>query len=248
MKLMASFKLKGFLVVQSVNDIIGTYGPNNTIIDNSHIVVAFATADITSLERISRMTGTVTEFRESFSRPNRMLAVNRGSVSESEHVRPLMTPGDVRQIPYDQQLILINGTKPIRTKKFVYYEREQLKAFVQPPPDQAQHLDVPPRWRDEWVGERPKGERLFHPLAAKLRDELHRSESGPPQEPDAALPSETATDRPAHRTSSQGEAPPSAEAVDVSQANPWLPEAPPVTVVEPPVALTPELQRRRKLL
>jgi type IV secretion system protein VirD4 len=179
MKLMASFKVKGMLVVQSVNDIIGTYGQNNTIIDNSHLVVAFATADVTSLDRISRMTGTVREYRESYSRPDRVFTAGRRTINESETVQPLMTPGDVRELPYDEQLILINGTKPIRTKKFLYYEHEQLKQYVKPPPNQAERLDAPSRWQSEWEHERVKGDRIFHPLAAKLREELNRSNAGP---------------------------------------------------------------------
>jgi type IV secretion system protein VirD4 len=187
MKLMASFKVKGMLVVQSVNDIVGTYGPTNTIIDNSHLVVAFATADVTSLERISRMTGTVREYRESYSRPDRLVTAGRRTISESETVQPLMTPGDVRELPYDEQLILINGTKPIRTKKFAYYEHPQLKRYAQTPPEQHPGaIDAPPRWASEWEHERAKGDRVFHPLAAKLREELHRSDEGPEAEMRAA--------------------------------------------------------------
>jgi type IV secretory pathway TraG/TraD family ATPase VirD4 len=185
MKLMASFKVKGMLVVQSVNDIIGTYGQNNTIIDNSHLVVAFATADVTSLDRISKMTGTVREYRESYSRPDRVFTAGRRTINESETVQPLMTPGDVRELPYDEQLILINGTKPIRTKKFVYYEHHQLKQYVKPPPNQAERIDAPPGWRSEWENDRVKGDRKFHPLAAKLREELNRSDSGPQGEAEA---------------------------------------------------------------
>lgn len=181
MKLMASFRLKGFLVVQSINDIIGTYGVNNTIIDNAHIVVAFATADVTSLERISRMTGMVTEYRESYSRPNRLLGglAGRGSVSESEHVRPLMTPGDVRELPYDEQIILINGTRPMRTKKVVYHQLPQFQKLLEGAREQTDGQSFPPSWKSEWLGERAKGERVFHPLAAKLREELNRSDVGP---------------------------------------------------------------------
>lgn len=39
-----------------------------------------------------------------------------------------MTPGDVRELPSDAQLVLVNGTRPIRTKKLVYHQRPQLAA------------------------------------------------------------------------------------------------------------------------
>ena len=250
MKLMGSFGLKGVLVVQSVNDIISTYGTSNTILDKCHVVTAFATADVTSLDRLSRMTGTVTEYRESFSRPNRLLAVGtRGSISESEQVRPLMTPGDVRELPYDEQLILINGTKPIRTKKLVYHQHPQFAARVIDPPDQAARLDGPPTWESEWADAAPTGGRQFHPLARKLREELKRKDTGPKgphddvaedaaNDGDGGTPDEDFIDEGDEEVDATAEADPPPSPT---------PTAPLPTITPVPV-LTPEVLRRRSLL
>ena len=70
---MAGYGLKALLVVQSFSDIIEQYGVHNTIIDNCHIVVAFAAADTISQSRISQMTGTAIEYREGYSRPQSWL-------------------------------------------------------------------------------------------------------------------------------------------------------------------------------
>ena len=89
---MAGYGIKAHLIVQSFNDIIGQYGVNNTILDNCHILTAFAAADTVTCQRISQMVGTVTEYRESYSewwqKPRRA-----GTVSHSEQVRPLLVAG-----------------------------------------------------------------------------------------------------------------------------------------------------------
>lgn len=245
MKLMASFRLKGFLVVQSVNDIIGTYGPHNTIIDNSHLVVAFATADVTSLERISRMTGTVREYRESYSRPDRLFSGGRRSINESETVQPLLTPGDVRELPSDQQLILINGTKPIRTSKFIYHEHELMASFVRPPPDQAATVDAPPRWKSEWDEERAKGERLPHPLAARLREELKAAEGASARMEDYERAAVSTGDR---SDTHDAAAPPEREPAPRESVGKASSAEPVQQASRASVVLSPELQRRRALL
>jgi type IV secretion system protein VirD4 len=66
---MAGYGIKAHLIVQSFNDIIEQYGVNNTILDNCHILTTFAAADTVTCQRISQMTGTVTEYRESYSQP-----------------------------------------------------------------------------------------------------------------------------------------------------------------------------------
>jgi type IV secretion system protein VirD4 len=262
--------------VQSINDIIGTYGVNNTILDNAHVVVAFATADVTSLERISRMTGMVAEYRESYSRPNRLLGglMERGSVSESEHVRPLMTPGDVRELPYDEQLILINGTRPMRTKKVVYHRLPQFQRLIDEagalPP--AQGVRSP--WQSDWLGESAKGRRIFHPLAAKLREELNRSDAGPENivtiRSPATLPSlfdvapeETSPGQPAHRTNglstqtavlSQAVADANSEpaarssAAAIADSAPAASEEKPEGIAEPAKEVSAVIQRTRRLI
>ena len=43
-------------------------------------------------------------------------------VSRQETARPLLTPGEVMQLPNDDELVLVSGCQPIRAKKARYYE------------------------------------------------------------------------------------------------------------------------------
>ena len=60
---MAGYGLKSFLIAQSLNQIEKAYGPNNAILDNCHVRVAFATNDERTARRISDALGTATELR-----------------------------------------------------------------------------------------------------------------------------------------------------------------------------------------
>jgi type IV secretion system protein VirD4 len=79
-------------------------------------------------------------------------------VSRQETARPLLTPGEVMQLPPDDELILISGCHPIRAKKARYYEDRQLQSrIVLPPtlslgPDAASGADpLPDRGDNQWA-------------------------------------------------------------------------------------------------
>jgi type IV secretion system protein VirD4 len=42
-------------------------------------------------------------------------------VSRQETARPLLTPGEVMQLPVDDELVLVSGVPPIRAKKAKYF-------------------------------------------------------------------------------------------------------------------------------
>jgi type IV secretion system protein VirD4 len=163
---MAGYGIKAHLIVQSFNDIIEQYGPHNSVIDNCHILVAFASADTTTQQRLSQMTGTVTEYRESYSGPRWKLASMNRTISQVEQVRPLLQPGDVRELPSGEQLLFVTGRPPMRTDKLRHYDHPMFRSRVLAPPDQAAKLDVPEQAPFDWTGERAKGERITSGLPA----------------------------------------------------------------------------------
>ena len=136
---MAGYGLRSFLIAQSLNQIEKAYGPNNAILDNCHVRVAFATNDERTAKRVSDALGTATEMRAMKNYAGHRLSPWLGHlmVSRQETARPLLTPGEVMQLPPDDELVLVSGTHPIRAKKARYYADRQLKARVLPPPDPA---------------------------------------------------------------------------------------------------------------
>jgi type IV secretion system protein VirD4 len=108
------------IIVQSFKDIVEAYGQHNTIVDNCHVIVAFATADNDTASKISEMTGRAVEYRQ--SQNFHFGAWMRGSRSFQEVQRNVLDPGDVRMLPYDEQLVFVTGAKPFRTRKLRYFE------------------------------------------------------------------------------------------------------------------------------
>ena len=129
---MAGYGLKAFLIAQSLNQIEKAYGPNNAILDNCHVRVCFATNDERTAKRVSDALGTATELRAMKNYAGHRLSPWLGHlmVSRQETARPLLTPGEVMQLPPSDELVLVSGSHPIRAHKAKYYEDPQLRRRV----------------------------------------------------------------------------------------------------------------------
>ena len=136
---MAGYGLKSFLIAQSLNQIERAYGPNNSILDNCHVRVAFATNDERTAKRVSDSLGTATELRDSTNYAGHRLAPWLGHlmVSRQETARPLLTPGEIMQLPPADEIVMVSGTPPVRAKKARYFEDRRFKERILPPPDLA---------------------------------------------------------------------------------------------------------------
>jgi type IV secretion system protein VirD4 len=133
---MAGYGLKAFLIAQSLNQIEKAYGPNNSILDNCHVRVSFATNDERTAKRVSDALGTATEMRAMRNYAGHRLSPWLGHlmVSRSETARPLLTPGEIMQLPPADEIVMVAGTPPIRAKKARYYEDRRLKDRIMAPP------------------------------------------------------------------------------------------------------------------
>jgi len=139
------------------NDIVETYGQHNTILDNCHVYTAFSALDPLTQDKVSKLTGSVTETRTSRSAPSGFGA-GRSSVSRSEIERPLLEPGEIRALPDHQQLVFVAGQRPLRTEKLLYDRREPFRSRAGgSPPDQATGVDAPGRPPHPWLGRRSLG-------------------------------------------------------------------------------------------
>ncbi|MGA8171511.1 MAG: conjugal transfer protein TraG [Methylocystis sp.] len=139
---MAGYGLKSFLIAQSLNQIEKAYGPNNAILDNCHVRVSFASNDERTAKRVSDALGTATELRAMKNYAGHRLSPWLGHlmVSRQETARPLLTPGEVMQLPPSDEIVLVSGLPPIRAKKARYYEDPRLTARILPPP-QLERID-----------------------------------------------------------------------------------------------------------
>jgi len=150
---MAGYGLKAFLIAQSLNQIERAYGPNNAILDNCHVRVAFATNDERTAKRISESLGTATEQRAMKNYAGHRLSPWLGHlmISRSETSRPLLTQGEILQLPDTDEIVMLSGAPPVRGKKARYYADPRLQRRIigppQPSPDRSVQLAS-----DDWSG------------------------------------------------------------------------------------------------
>jgi type IV secretion system protein VirD4 len=148
---MAGYGLKAFLIAQSLNQIDKAYGQHNSILDNCHVRVTFATNDDHTAKRVSESLGTTTEQRAMKNYAGHRLSPWLGHlmISRSETSRPLLTQGEILQLPEDQEIVLMSGTAPILANKARYFNDPQFNQRLLPAPDpKALRPDVPPD--DDW--------------------------------------------------------------------------------------------------
>ena len=167
---MAGYGLKSFLIAQSLNQIEKAYGANNSILDNCHVRVSFATNDERTAKRVSDALGTATEMRAMKNYAGHRLSPWLGHlmVSRSETARPLMTPGEVMQLPATDEIVMVAGAPPIRAKKARYFEDRRLAERILPTPTQTEDAIIAKP--DDWSALAP-----VHP-SASVADASHGDE------------------------------------------------------------------------
>lgn len=147
---MAGYGLKAFLIAQSLNQIEKAYGQNNSILDNCHVRVSFATNDERTAKRVSDALGTATEMRAMKNYAGHRLSPWLGHlmVSRSETARQLLTPGEVMQLSPADEIVMVAGVQPIRAKKARYYQDRRLSDRIMLPP--TGKSDVAASANDDW--------------------------------------------------------------------------------------------------
>lgn len=197
---MAGYGIKCFLIAQSLNQIEKTYGPNNSILENCHTRVSFAANDERTAKRVSDMLGTATEQRAMKNYAGHRLAPWLGHlmVSRQETARPLLTPGEVMQLPLNDELVVASGCPPIRAQKARYYEDPRFRERVLPPAD-PRCVDAGPKQLDDDWGELPlPAGRVVGPKVVRKNKNQSRDDSikdNLEQEPESPEDQEPKLDR-----------------------------------------------------
>jgi len=183
---MAGYGIRAYLIAQSLNQISKAYGENNAILDNCHVRIAFSSNDERTAKRISDALGTATELRAQRNYAGHRLApwLSHVMVSRQETARPLLTPGEVMQLPPADELILVSGLPPIRARKLKYYEDRNFTERVLPSPAliDGPYADRPAPRADDWSGQvRGTDERLL-PSDENYPRSVLLDEGGPQQQ------------------------------------------------------------------
>ncbi|MBN9567063.1 MAG: conjugal transfer protein TraG [Alphaproteobacteria bacterium] len=174
---MAGYRLKAFLIAQSLNQIEKAYGANNSILDNCHVRVSFATNDERTAKRVSDALGTATEMRAMKNYAGSRLSPWLGHlmVSRSETARPLLTPGEVMQLPPSDEIVMVAGMHPVRAKKARYFKDRRFNERILPPPEATAVATPRP---DDWTSLPTPTREDVRDTAAPAPDEAEDTANG----------------------------------------------------------------------
>ena len=130
------YHVRLFLIVQDTEQLKGTYEQSgmNSFLSNSTYRITFAANNVETAELISKLCGNKTVENISQSRP-KFFDLNPGSHSQSisETQRALLLPQEVINLPRDDQILLIEASPPIRSRKIKYFQHLLFKKRLLPP-------------------------------------------------------------------------------------------------------------------
>jgi type IV secretion system protein VirD4 len=116
-------------------------------------------------------------------------------ISRSETSRPLLTQGEILQLPEHQEIVLMSGAPPILAEKARYYTDPQFQMRLLPAPDpKTLRPDRPPD--DDWNGPTPPGGPYPKPNPPSKPDPANAGARREPELPlhvDIARPKRAAT-------------------------------------------------------
>src|SRR5207244_632743 len=134
---MAGFGLKAYLITQDIRQIVDEYGPNESIVSNCQVRVAFAPNQYETAELLSKMAGVQTIKKASFTFSGSRMSPIPDYLNQSvvEIERPLMTPDEVLRlrpprkegsgedekiVEAGDMLVFVSGHRPIYGRQMLY--------------------------------------------------------------------------------------------------------------------------------
>ena len=136
--IIAGYGVKLCLITQDLNQLNKAYTKENEIMANAQLKVTYAASDPETAERISKYLGETVILRQGVSMSGKRFGsmLNQTSYSTNEQERTLMTPGQLQQLPFEQEIIILTGFPPVKAEKIFYYKEPFFKGkFGLPVPD-----------------------------------------------------------------------------------------------------------------
>lgn len=142
------YKVRLFLIVQDTEQLKGIYEDHgmNSFLSNATYRVTFSANNVETAELISKMVGNKTVEQVSANRP-KFFDLNPAtrSLHVSHTQRALLLPQEVIGLDRDLQILLIESSPPIKSKKIKYYKDSFFNKRLLPPIEVPQQEPYDPR-------------------------------------------------------------------------------------------------------
>lgn len=119
------YRLRLFLIIQDTEQLKDIYeeAGMNSFLANATYRITFAANTFSTAEMISKIIGNKTVKQISRNAP---IFLDLNPASRSKHIsetqRALLLPQEVMSLPKEEQIILVESSPPIKTKKILYYK------------------------------------------------------------------------------------------------------------------------------
>jgi type IV secretion system protein VirD4 len=124
------YKVRLFLIIQDTEQLKGIYEDSgmNSFLSNATYRVTFAANNMETANLISQLIGNKTVEQVSVNKP-KFFDMNPASrtLQVSQTQRALLLPQEVIMLPRDEQILLIESTSPIKSKKILYFAEPMFK-------------------------------------------------------------------------------------------------------------------------
>jgi type IV secretion system protein VirD4 len=149
---MAGYGIKAFLIAQDLRQLVDSYGPNESIVSNCNVRVAYAPNTYETALLLSNMLGRQTVLQEVHSFSGKRFSPMPGHMNTSlaHYERPLLTPDEIQRLkapikegdgPLErivepgQMLIFHSGHRPILGTQMLYFQDAEMlrRSEIRPP-------------------------------------------------------------------------------------------------------------------
>ena len=142
------YNIRLFLIIQDTEQLKGIYEEHgmNSFLSNATYRITYSANNYETANLISQLVGNKTVDQVSRNTP-KFLDFNPSSrsLNISKTQRALLLPQEVIGLPKDEQIILIEASPPIKSKKIIYYTDEFFKKRLLPAIDLPQQEPYDPR-------------------------------------------------------------------------------------------------------
>lgn len=144
MPYVAEYNIKMAFIIQDLKNLDEIYGETarHSLLGNCGYQLVLGANDQATAENASRALGKRTARYKSESRTIELFGLPRRTKVEQIRERDLMMPQEIRQMPADKMILIVQGQKPIYGDKLRFFETEPFKSAVAY--SQANVPDVPP--------------------------------------------------------------------------------------------------------
>jgi type IV secretion system protein VirD4 len=152
----AGYGISSLLVCQDLTQLRGIYGPREAITPNCDYRVAFTPNMPETAKLLSDLCGETTVHHRHVSRRVGGLFGGQPTSTPTEARRPLLTVGEILNLPRRLELLFANSCPPILADRFHYYEDpEYLRRSLIPPPVESDRLPAINPWDAKPLPPRP---------------------------------------------------------------------------------------------